>query len=159
PDWLQLVRAIDEAGMIPTMVTGGYGISLETARKMKDAGLASVSVSIDGLEATHDRLRGKPGSWQSCFRTLGHFRAVGLSFGFNTQINRLSAPELPALYELVRDAGVDGWQYSLTVPMGNAADHPEILIQPAEIRDLYDMLARVTYRANSEGVKVFPGND
>lgn len=159
PDWLDLVRGIDKAGMIATMVTGGYGISLETARKMKGAGLASASVSVDGLEATHDKLRGKIGSWQACFRTMGHFKEVGLSFGFNTQINRLSAPELPALYELVRDAGADGWQYSLTVPMGNAADHPEILIQPAEINDLYQMLARLTYRANSEGVKVFPGND
>jgi nif11-class peptide radical SAM maturase 3 len=159
PDWLQLVRAIDQAGMVPTMVTGGYGISLETARKMKQAGLAQVSVSIDGLEATHDRLRGKLGSWQACFRTLGHFREAGLPFGFNTQINRLSAPEIPRLYELVSAAGARAWQFSLTVPMGNAADHPEILIQPAEIDDLYAMLARVVHRATSEGMIVLPGND
>jgi nif11-class peptide radical SAM maturase 3 len=159
PDWLDLVRAINDAGMIATMVTGGYGISLETARKMKEAGLAQASVSIDGLEATHDRLRGKPGSWNACFRTMGHFREAGLPFGFNTQVNRLSAPEIPRLYDVVSTAGARAWQFSLTVPMGNAADHPDILIQPAEINELYAMLARVVHRATSEGMTVLPGND
>src|SRR5438874_5274697 len=62
PDWLQLIDAIDKAGMLATMVTGGYGISRGTAQKMKDSGLQSVSVSIDGLEKTHDFLRGVKGS-------------------------------------------------------------------------------------------------
>jgi radical SAM protein with 4Fe4S-binding SPASM domain len=159
PDWLQLVEAISANGMIATMVTGGYGISRAAAQKMKDSGLAQVSVSIDGLERTHDTLRGRPNSWKRCFESMSHFKAVGLPFTFNSQINRLSAPELPQLYELARDAGVQGWQYSLTVPMGNAADRPERLIQPYELLELFPVLARISYRANAEGVKVLPGND
>src|SRR5438874_2932661 len=62
PDWLELVAAIDKAGMLATMVTGGYGISRATAQKMKDSGLQSISVSVDGLEKTHDFLRGVKGS-------------------------------------------------------------------------------------------------
>ena len=158
-DWLDLVREIDRRGMVATMVTGGYGISLETAQRMKDAGLQQVSVSIDGLEATHDLLRGKKGSFEACFRTLGHFREVGLLFGCNTQINRHSAAEIPALYERMAEAGMASWQFSLTVPMGNAADRPSLLIQPAELDDLYRMLARVVNRANAEGLTVLPGND
>jgi radical SAM protein with 4Fe4S-binding SPASM domain len=159
PDWPILVRAIADAGMIPTLVTGGYGISRGQAIKMKEAGLAQISTSVDGLEATHDRLRGKKGSWQQCFEAFRHFKEVGIPFGFNTQVNRLSAYELPQLYELARDAGINGWQYSLTVPMGNAADWPALLIQPCELLELYPMLARVTNRATAEGIRVLPGND
>ncbi|MCU0536683.1 MAG: radical SAM protein, partial [Hydrococcus sp. Prado102] len=72
PDWLQIARSINQAGMRCTMTTGGYGITLETARQMKEAGIATVSVSIDGLEETHDRLRGKKGSWQWGFKTMSH---------------------------------------------------------------------------------------
>ena len=57
PDWLEIAAAINHAGMRCTMTTGGYGITLSTAKKMKQAGIATVSVSVDGLEATHDRLR------------------------------------------------------------------------------------------------------
>jgi radical SAM protein with 4Fe4S-binding SPASM domain len=159
PDWLTLVRAITDAGMGATMVTGGFGVNRFTAKKMKEAGLSQVSVSIDGMEATHDLLRGKAGSWKSCFETLKHLQAVKLPTAFNTQINRLSAPELPQLYQAVREVGVNGWQYSLTVPMGNAADRPERLIQPFELLDLFPVLARITNRANAEGVRVLPGND
>src|SRR5206468_3762238 len=109
-DWLEIAAAVDRAGMVCTMTTGGYGISRETARRMKDAGIARVSISVDGLEATHDDLRGKQGSWRQCFETMAHFRAVDLPFGINTQINRRSAPEIPRLYEIIREAGAIAWQ-------------------------------------------------
>ncbi|NES85044.1 MAG: nif11-class peptide radical SAM maturase 3, partial [Moorea sp. SIO2B7] len=150
PDWLEIARAITEAGMICSMTTGGFGISLDMARRMKEAGIAMASVSIDGLEATHDHLRGRKGSWKSGFKTMSHFREVGLDFGCNTQINRLSAPEFPVIYERIRDAGARAWQIQLTVPMGNAADNSDILLQPYELLDVYPMLARVARRAHRE---------
>ncbi|WP_414516505.1 nif11-class peptide radical SAM maturase 3 [Nostoc sp. PCC 9305] len=159
PDWLEIAKAINEAGMLCGMTTGGYGISLETAQKMKSAGIRTVSVSIDGLEATHDRLRGKKGSWKYAFKTMSHLREVGISFGCNTQINRLSAPEFPCIYECIRDAGASAWQVQLTVPMGNAADNADILLQPHELLDIYPMLARVARRAYQEGVQLQAGNN
>lgn len=159
PDWLEIATAINQADMRCTLTTGGYGITLETARKMKQAGIATVSVSVDGLEATHDRLRGRQGSWKYAFQTMGHLRQVGIPFGCNTQINRLTAPEVPRLYEHIREAGAKAWQIQLTVPMGNAADQAEILLQPYELLDLYPMLATVAQRAYQEGVQVQPGNN
>lgn len=158
-DWLQIAQAIAQAGMRCTMTTGGFGISLDLAQRMRQSGIATVSVSIDGLATTHDRLRGRPGSWDSAFRTLGHLKAVGIPFGCNTQLNRLSAPEFPRLYQCIRDAGARAWQIQLTVPMGNAADHAEMLLQPAELLELYPMIAEVARRASVEGVQLQPGNN
>lgn len=159
PDWLEIAAAINHAGMRCTMTTGGYGITLSTAKKMKQAGIATVSVSVDGLEATHDRLRGRVGAWQYAFQTMGHLRAVGIPFGCNTQINRLSAPELPSIYEHIRDVGTRAWQLQLTVPMGNAADNAEMLLQPYELLDVYPMLAKIAVRSQREGVQLQPGNN
>ncbi|MEH2324600.1 MAG: nif11-class peptide radical SAM maturase 3 [Nostoc sp.] len=159
PDWLEIAQAITSAGMLCGMTTGGYGITLDTARRMKEAGIRVVSVSVDGLEATHDRLRGKQGSWQWAFKTMSNLKEAGIRFGCNTQINRLSAPEFPRIYEHLRDAGIFAWQIQLTVPMGNAADNSEILLQPYELLDVYPMIARVAERAKQEGVQVQPGNN
>lgn len=136
PDWLEIANAITQAGMLCGMTTGGFGISLETARRMKQAGIGSVLVSVDGGKPeTHDRLCGKEGAWKSAFRTMSDLRDVGIRFGCNTQINRLSAPEFPLIYEQIRDAGAQAWQIQLTVPMGNAADNADILLQPYELLD------------------------
>jgi nif11-class peptide radical SAM maturase 3 len=159
PDWLEIAQAITNAGMLCGMTTGGYGITLDTARRMKEAGISVVSVSVDGLEATHDRLRGKQGSWQWAFKTMSNLKEAGIPFGCNTQINRLSAPEFPQIYEHLRDAGIFAWQIQLTVPMGNAADNSDILLQPYELLDVYPMIARVAQRAKREGVQVQPGNN
>jgi nif11-class peptide radical SAM maturase 3 len=159
PDWLEIAQAITKAGMLCGMTTGGYGITLDTAHKMKEAGINVVSVSVDGLEATHDRIRGKQGSWEWAFKTMSHLKQAGIPFGCNTQINRLSAPEFPRIYEHLRDAGIFAWQIQLTVPMGNAADNSEILLQPYELLDVYPMIARVAQRAKREGVQVQPGNN
>ncbi|GCL40414.1 nif11-class peptide radical SAM maturase 3 [Dolichospermum planctonicum] len=159
PDWLEIAQAITKAGMICGMTTGGYGITLETAHCMKAAGIQVVSVSVDGLEATHDQIRGKQGSWKWAFQTMSNLKEAGIPFGCNTQINRLSAPEFPQIYEHLRDAGIFAWQIQLTVPMGNAADNSEILLQPYELLDVYPMIARVAKRAKQEGVQVQPGNN
>jgi len=158
-DWLELAEAITKAGMACTMTTGGYGISEATAERMAHAGIKAVSVSVDGLEKTHNGLRGRPKSFQYCLETMKHLQAVDILVGCNTQLNRLSALELPELYTILRDAGMEAWQIQMTVPMGRAADHPEILFQPAELLEFYPVLARIVTKAFSEGVLVSSGNN
>lgn len=158
-DWSLIARAITDAGMHCSLTTGGWGVGASVAGKMRDAGIDVVSVSIDGLEDTHDRLRGRRGSWRHCFSAIQHLINAGIRVGCNTQINRLSAPEIPVLYEHLRDANVFAWQVQLTGPMGHAADNPEILLQPPELLDLFPMLGQVARRAWREGVQFRPSNN
>jgi radical SAM protein with 4Fe4S-binding SPASM domain len=158
-DWLEIVRAIRAAGMHCTLTTGGYGISRATAEAMREAGVEQVSVSIDGLAATHDRLRGRRGSFHAAFASLQHLRDAGVATSCNSQINRLSAPELPLIYQAIVAAGCRAWQLALTVPMGRAADHPELLLQPWELLDLFPMLHELSVWAERDDVLFFPGNN
>ena len=158
-DWLELAEAITKAGMACTMTTGGYGRSEATGQRMAHRGIKAVSVSVDGLEKTHNGLRGRPKSFQYCLETMKHLQAVGILVGCNTQLNRLSSLELPELYTILRDAGMKAWQIQMTVPMGRAADHPEILFQPAELLEFYPVLARIVTKAFSEGALVSSRNN
>jgi nif11-class peptide radical SAM maturase 3 len=158
-DWLQIATAITQAGMQCGVTTGGFGLSQAMANEMKIAGISAVSVSFDGLEKTHDRLRGRESSWAWAAKAMAHLKQAGVPFGCNTQINRLSAPELPRIYEAIRDLGAYAWQLQLTVPMGHAADNSNILLQPSELLDLYPMLARIARRAQREGVRIQAGNN
>jgi len=159
PDWLVVVKAIRAAGMSCSLTTGGYGISAASAREMRNAGLQQVSVSVDGRQATHDFLRGKPGSWSACFRSLRFLQEAGVPVTCNTQINRLSAPELPLIYTDIVEAGCRAWQLAMTVPMGRAADRQEILLQPVELLDLFPVLNELARWARRDGVLLFPGNN
>jgi radical SAM protein with 4Fe4S-binding SPASM domain len=158
-DWLEIVAAIAARGMTPTMTSGGRGIDAARARAAKQAGLRSVSISLDGLEATHDRLRGVVGSHAAALRAFEHLRAAGVPTSVNTQINRLSMPELPELLEILGAQKAHAWQVQLTVPMGRAADEPEVLLQPYDLLALFPLLATLKARADALAVRLFPGNN
>ncbi|HEX2875615.1 MAG TPA: radical SAM protein [Polyangiaceae bacterium] len=158
-DWTQIIREIRRLGMSATMTSGGRGITPEKAREAKEAGLESMSISIDGNEATHDRLRGVKGSYQSAFQAMDLMRAAGVKVSTNTQINRLTLPELPELLEALAAHGGHSWQLQLTVPMGRAADEPEVLFQPYEMLELFPLLGQLKKRADELKVRIWPGNN
>ena len=152
-DWSVIARAIRDAGMRCTMTTGAWGLTPRMARNIRESGIDHVAISIDGLDETHDQLRGRRSSWHQCITAVSHLRNEGIRVGCVTQINRLSAPELPALYDHLAQAGISSWQTQLTAPMGRAADNAEFLFQPSEILELFPVLARIARRAWSDGIR------
>ena len=158
-DWTQIARAVRAAGMDCTMTTGGRGITLERAKEVKDAGIRSVSVSVDGLEATHDALRGVKGSFQSAFEAIRNLRAAGVHVSANSQFGRKSLRQMPEVLDLLIAAGIHSWQVQLTVAMGRAVDEPELLLEPYQVMEVMAMLARLKPVADAAKVRIWPGNN
>src|SRR4051794_6123455 len=69
-DWVRVIEEITESGMIANLTTGGRGMTPERARSAFAAGLRDASVSLDGLEETHDRLRGVRGSFRAALDAM-----------------------------------------------------------------------------------------
>jgi radical SAM protein with 4Fe4S-binding SPASM domain len=159
PDWLDIVRRIRSHGILCSTTSGGRGLTAEKIANAKAAGLQGASISIDGDEATHDRLRGVTGSYRSAIAAMRAIRDSGLRLSCNTQINRLSMPILGQILETVAAEGIKGWQIQLTVPMGRAADEPEILLQPYDLLELFPLLAQIKKRCDELGVRLWPGNN
>lgn len=157
-DLLLIVRRIRELGMTPTLTTGGYNLTREVAEGLVEAGIRSVSVSIDGLEVCHDGLRGRPQSFQRAFGALRQMRAAGSQIACNSQINARTLGDLEGLLELLAPEGIHAWQVQLTLAHGVAADHPEILLQPYQMIEMYAVLERLVDRCRALGVRLFPGN-
>jgi len=158
-DWTEIMREIRKHGMQSTMTTGGRGMTAERARAAAEAGLQSASVSIDGVEATHDRLRGVKGSYRAAVEALGHLRSAGVAVSVNTQINRLSAKDLPAVLETLIAARAHSWQIQLTVAMGRGADEPEVLLEPYDLLEVFPLIADLKARCDEAGVRLWPGNN
>lgn len=159
PGFLDIIRALRKAGVRPTMTTGGRGITPELAQQMAEAGLHSVSVSIDGLEVTHDLFRASKGSFAAATNALRYLKAAGLRIAANSNFNRLNLDDAEPLYEHLRDLGILAWQVILTVPLGRAADRPGMLLQPWDLLTLMPLLARLKERAYDDGIFIQPSNN
>lgn len=157
--FVDVVRAITSRGMVCTMTSGGRGIDAQLARIIQESGMASVSISIDGTEQTHDSLRGLVGSFEAACNALGHLREAGVAIAANSQINRQNQAELEELFEVVRRYKCHGWQIALTVPMGRAADDENLILQPIDLLDLMPRLISLAEQARALGIRLLPGNN
>jgi radical SAM protein with 4Fe4S-binding SPASM domain len=159
PAFLEVLSALRRHDIRVTMTTGGRGITAELARELRARGIYSVSVSVDGLMATHDLMRATRGSFASAIAALEHLREAGVTITANTNLNRLNAGDLEALYEELRSKGIVSWQVQLTAPLGRAADRVDMLLQPWDLLDLVPRIARLKERAFGDGILLMPGNN
>jgi radical SAM protein with 4Fe4S-binding SPASM domain len=157
-DWLEIAAEIARLGMHCGLQTGARGLTRERIEAAYAAGVRAIGVSVDGLRDLHDRIRGVAGSHEQAIRAIRDVRDVGIEPGVNTQINALSMPQLPAIFEEISAAGAKYWQVQLTVAMGNAVDNSAMLLQPHQIIDVVDSLAALYHRGRDIGFRVFPGN-
>lgn len=157
--WAEIVRAIRERGMECTMVTGGRGFNRERARMAKDAGVMSVSVSVDGLAATHDALRGLAGSHEAALSAMVNLVDEGVQVSANTQIGRRNRRELAGIFEDIVRSGAHSWQLQLTVAAGRVADDPTLLLEPYHLLEVMPAIARLKSRADEADLRIWPGNN
>jgi radical SAM protein with 4Fe4S-binding SPASM domain len=159
-DWDQIASEVTRRGMTCGITTGARFFTEDRLERAVRAGIRSISVSIDGLERTHDAQRGVRGSWAAATDAARRIAKTPIRLATNTQINRLSLPEIPALADLLGDLGSKAWQVQLTVPMGRGADRSRLLLQPYELLPLFPLLVQVKEeRLEPRGVTLFPGNN
>jgi radical SAM protein with 4Fe4S-binding SPASM domain len=157
--WTDVVREIRKHGMECTMVTGGRGMDSERARAAKEAGIMSVSVSIDGASTTHDALRGLVGSHAAALQAMENLASVGVQVSANTQIGRRNRRELAAVFDDIAAHGAHSWQLQLTVAAGRVADMPSLLLEPYHLLEVMPSIARIKPRADAANLRIWPGNN
>lgn len=142
-DVYDLVEYLSKAGIYVAIQTGGLGLNERRMRKLAEAGLKGIGVSIDGPADVHDVLRDRVGSFAAGIRAMEVAKSFGMNVTSNTQVNQLTLGRFQETADAVRAAGAKVWRIQLTVPMGRAADRPEWLLQPWQMVDTIDELAAV----------------
>jgi MoaA/NifB/PqqE/SkfB family radical SAM enzyme len=76
------------------MNTNGTLITERTGKRLGDYGSLSISISLDGHQGLHDRIRGK-GSYRRAMRGIGEALNAGKNLTIFTTVTRSLMPELP----------------------------------------------------------------
>ncbi|WP_158809836.1 GDL motif peptide-associated radical SAM/SPASM maturase [Beijerinckia sp. L45] len=158
-DWVEIIRRCRSRGMRTAIQTGARNLTEAKIAAAVEAGLQGIGVSIDGLAALHDRVRGVPGSFDQAFAVLAAAKAHGLAVSVNTQIGPETLSQLEPLMDRIIAAGATHWQIQLTVAMGNAVDNDQLLLQPYQLLDLMPLLARLYEDGRERGLLMVVGNN
>ena len=120
-DYLDLVRYASSKGIRTTIGTNGTLIDEAMARKMLDAGVKAVAISVDGADAqTHDSFRGEGGTFEQTLKGVVACRAASLPFQFNTVIRKETLSQLEDLLNMAVDYGANAVEFFDLVVAGRA---------------------------------------
>jgi len=122
-DIFDIARHGSDKGLRMVMAVNGTLVDETAARKIQDASIQRISVSIDGATAeSHDRFRQVPGAFDGALRGVRAAKKVGLEFQINTTVTRHNAGELEGILDLAIDLGAAAHHVFLLVPTGRGRE-------------------------------------
>jgi radical SAM protein len=143
PDIFDIAAYGTKRGLRVAVSPNGTLLTQAVVRRLSEAGVKRISVSIDGSTAErHDAIRGVPGAFDSAMAGLAHCREAGLGFQLNTTVMRQTRDDLPAVRDLAVRIGAEAWHVFMLVPTGRGKIDDEVT--PQEYEDILQQIYTMT---------------
>ncbi len=136
PDFFEAAECVRNLGFSWGMTTNATLIDQATAVKLKQAGMATVSVSLDGMEDAHDALRRQKGAWMRAVRGLKCLQDAGFSPQVTTVLHQENFKDLEPLYEFLCELGITDWRPINVEPIGRACESGDLLLSAEQFAHL-----------------------
>ena len=140
PRFFEIAERLNELGFTWGMTTNGTLIDEEAAFRLKKCGLSTVSVSLDGLEDSHDELRQKKGAFRLALRGLEALKTAGFSPQVTTVFHRKNIGELEETYSFLSEIGITDWRPINVEPIGRACETDGFALRPEEFAHLISFI-------------------
>jgi len=135
-----------------TMISNG----LLVTERMDDvlAQLDGIAISFDGLEETHNALRGRPDAFRRACAAIEHLASKGFPVAAAISLARDSIPELPDLAELLVTLGARGLQVRPVARAGRARSLDDAKFYSAIDRARLYLVVRALQQELGDDVRV-----
>lgn len=123
------------------IVTNGMALNQKRLNSLMNAGLRAITISLDGLEESHNWLRGNV---QSYFRAVNAIKLLpktkNLVYDVVSCINRKNFHELAQMRNLLINIGIKEWRIFTIFPVGRAKENPQLQLEPREFNGLFEFI-------------------
>ena len=131
-----------ELGLRVVMAPCGLLVNRSQVEKMKKAGIARVSLSIDGKDAkSHDAFRGVDGAFDSIIKAAEHFSALGMPFQINTTVTKNNIDSIPQILALAKSLGAVAFHPFMLVPTGRGKQLQRLLVEAEQYEKVLKWIA------------------
>ena len=133
--------ATNELGFRWGMTTNGVLLTEENIEKLRKATMETISISIDGLEETHNKFRGID-SYQTIINNIKKLKEAKFvkHIQVTTVFHKDNINEMEELYNVMVDLGLDSWRLVSMDPIGRANENNDLLLNGEEIKKILDFI-------------------
>ncbi len=142
-DFLDLVKGARKEGLGVTMTTNGTLLDDDKARTLVDLGVECIEVSIDGIGATHDEMRGAKGLFNKASKAVETLARNKIYVIASMTITAKNKSEMMDVYDWMAKCGAREVLYMRFVPTGTGKrNRDDLYITGQQYRDAIDGLVR-----------------
>ena len=129
-DLFDLMKYARSLGFRWGITTNGMLVDEKLAKKFKETNMESISISLDGLESTHESFRKVPGSFKKIMHAIDLLKELDTinHLQITTVANKKNLLELEDMYKLLLDKGIKEWRVMNVDPIGRATNNDDILL-------------------------------
>jgi radical SAM protein with 4Fe4S-binding SPASM domain len=141
-DWEALTVRLQAAGVRANVITNGWMTADRSlVQRIKDAGLTTFALSIDGYGDQHDQLRRRPGSFRRILQSYDHAGQIGgLRTAAVTTVTHPCVNDLERIYQVLVDQGVGIWQLQVCSPQGRMTRGDPLLPTGSDLMRVADFI-------------------
>ena len=154
PDILTLARHAAGQGMRVVFSTNGTLIDARMAAEFKAIRLSYAGISIDGMEAVHDRFRACPGAFRRSLAGIRHCRDAGVKVGLRVTMTQDNIGEIPAIFDLMEAERIPRICLYHLVYCGRGAELASHDLSHEQRRATVDLIIDRTARLHARGFPV-----
>lgn len=154
PDIIEAGAFSAELGYSWGITTNGMLLNKNMIRRLKEAGIKTISVSLDGIEADHDRLRNCKGSYRvvtSAIRDLLEARFIR-QFDVICCVSKINIERLDQFVEELVKFNVPAVRFTPVFSRGRAGGSRELMLEKADYMKMLNFIAK--QRATQTAIKV-----
>ena len=141
PDLEECGAEIHAKGFPWGIVTNALALTPRRFDALVRGGLASMAISLDGLEDDHDWMRGHAGSFRMVDQAIAMLEATPhVVYDLVTCVNRRNYAHLPQIRDYLLSRGVRRWRIFTVFPVGRAAHDPQMRLSGEEFRGVFDFI-------------------
>lgn len=142
PDFFEIMTYAKQLGYTWGMTSNGTLITKEVAKKLGETGMSTISISVDGLEETHDWFRESPGSYKKTIEGIKNLLSEGVfkHVQITTVVHHRNYGELDAMYEEFKKLGIRSWRVINIEPIGRAKNNPELMLSKDEYKGVIEFI-------------------
>lgn len=152
-DLFELAEFAKSCGLRVALSTNGTLIDEETARKIKETGFAEAGISLDGVGAKNDYFRGHKGAFASALTGIRNCTALGVRVSLRLTITGYNYKEIPAIFKLVEDEGIDRVCFYHLAYSGRGDNLRKHDISHSQTRAVIDQICDWTIDLHKRGLK------
>ena len=147
-DVYEIARYGAEKGIRMTLATNGTLVNDEIAKKIKDSGIKSCSLSLDGATPeVHDNFRKQKGAFKSVMRCIEIFKKHNIPFLINSSFTKRNQKDIAETLRMATELGAMAWFMFVIIPTGRGAGVTEEFID----KDTYVEILKWHYEREKEG--------